>query len=343
MAQLKDLLVAGNARIVGESSFNDNVTVNGILTGNGSNLTNLNASNIDSGTLDANRLPNSGVTASSYGPSANATPAHSGSFSVPYFTVDAHGRVTSASTKTITLPGSGNTDTKVTQTVTSSNANYPLLLAPSGQTATTTTTSYFDSGVTLNPSTNTINGLLNGYIVQSFDRETSNAKYAALFKDTSGAVKQYIEMHNTAGIILNPNYDGVSDLWSNGHGLWIGYNQLRFNGGPVRLYNAAGATTITTASANLNTTNYIKVGAYNCNSNDIAETLQNCPTSIAFLMEVYNVVNSGIDDETSSTYCYRTRKITDYNGNVWYQSVYSTGTKGSFTYNSWVKSLSGND
>ncbi len=49
-----------------------------------------------------------------------------------------------------------NTDTKVTQTVKSDNANYPLLLAPSGQTATTTTTACFDSGVTLNPSTNTI-------------------------------------------------------------------------------------------------------------------------------------------------------------------------------------------
>ena len=47
-------------------------------------------------------------------------------------------------------------DTKVTQTVTTTNAAYPLLLAPNGQTATTTTTSYFDSGVTLNPSTNTI-------------------------------------------------------------------------------------------------------------------------------------------------------------------------------------------
>lgn len=54
------------------------------------------------------------------------------------------------------------TNTKVTQTVTTSNASYPLLLAPSGQTATTTTTSYFDSGVTLNPSTNTIVANISG-------------------------------------------------------------------------------------------------------------------------------------------------------------------------------------
>ena len=55
-----------------------------------------------------------------------------------------------------------NSDTKVTQTVTTSNAAYPLLLAPSGQTATTTTTSYFASGITLNPSTSTIAANIGG-------------------------------------------------------------------------------------------------------------------------------------------------------------------------------------
>ena len=62
------------------------------------------------------------------------------------------------------LVGDINTDTntKVTQTLTTSNASYPLLLAPSGQTATTITTSYFDNGVTLNPSTNTIAANISG-------------------------------------------------------------------------------------------------------------------------------------------------------------------------------------
>lgn len=64
--------------------------------------------------------------------------------------------------KTLTIPANPNVDTKVTQTVTTSNASYPLLLAPSGQTTTQTTTAYFDSGVTLNPSTNTINANISG-------------------------------------------------------------------------------------------------------------------------------------------------------------------------------------
>lgn len=58
----------------------------------------------------------SGVTAGNYGPSSNATPEVGKTFSVPYFTVNANGHVTAASTKTITLPsditvtttGSGN-------------------------------------------------------------------------------------------------------------------------------------------------------------------------------------------------------------------------------------------
>lgn len=60
--------------------------------------------------------------------------------------------------------GDINTDSafRVLQTATTSNASYPLLLAPSGQTSTVSTSSYFDSGVTLNPSTNTIEANVSG-------------------------------------------------------------------------------------------------------------------------------------------------------------------------------------
>ena len=72
--------------------------------GNGSAVTNLNASNIATGTLAAERLGTSGVTAGSYGPAANATPDYGATFNVPYLTVDNKGRVTAASTKTIKIP-----------------------------------------------------------------------------------------------------------------------------------------------------------------------------------------------------------------------------------------------
>ena len=78
-----------------------------------------------------------------------------------------------------------NTDTKVTQTVTTANAAYPLLLAPSGQAATATTTSYFDSGVTLNPSTNTIAANVSGSSASC----TGNAATATRATKLSAAAK----------------------------------------------------------------------------------------------------------------------------------------------------------
>lgn len=49
-------------------------------------------------------LSASGVTAGSYGPSANATLTFGGTFTVPTVTVDAKGRVTVAATRTFTMP-----------------------------------------------------------------------------------------------------------------------------------------------------------------------------------------------------------------------------------------------
>ena len=54
------------------------------------------------------------------------------------------------------------TNTKVKQTAKSDNVNYPILLGPSGGTSGTAYESYYDSGVTLNPSTNTIAANISG-------------------------------------------------------------------------------------------------------------------------------------------------------------------------------------
>lgn len=45
-----------------------------------------------------------GVTAGAYGPTANVKPAHGAVFNVPYFKVDARGKVLEAATRTVTLP-----------------------------------------------------------------------------------------------------------------------------------------------------------------------------------------------------------------------------------------------
>lgn len=88
--------------------------------------------------------PTSGVTAASYGPTDNASPAHGGTFSVPSVTVDANGHITAASTKTITLPADNNTDTKVTNTLGTTTKFY---VTGTTSATTNTGTQYFDTGV----------------------------------------------------------------------------------------------------------------------------------------------------------------------------------------------------
>ena len=99
------------------SSFPKGITGNASSATEFASTTTVSATGDATGTSAASKkgwsipltLANSGVTAGSYGPSANASPGHTGTFSVPYITVDAKGRVTSASTKTITLPADANT------------------------------------------------------------------------------------------------------------------------------------------------------------------------------------------------------------------------------------------
>lgn len=97
--------ISGNAGTATKLASAKNISLTGDATGSASFDGSANAS-------IATTLSNSGVTAGSYGPSKNASPAHKGTFSVPYITVDAKGRVTAASTKTITLPADN--DTKYT-------------------------------------------------------------------------------------------------------------------------------------------------------------------------------------------------------------------------------------
>lgn len=85
-----------------------NWAVTQITAGAGLNTTS-NDTATDGGTITTTgtlHLTKTAVTAGNYGPSSNASPAstaNGGTFSVPYVSVDKYGRLTGASTKTITL------------------------------------------------------------------------------------------------------------------------------------------------------------------------------------------------------------------------------------------------
>jgi hypothetical protein len=88
----------------GDSAEMDEVTIDSlIVTGSASFTNGLNASQITTGTLSVARLATSGASAGSYGPSNNALLSTNSTFSIPYVTVDAYGRVTSITSKTMTV------------------------------------------------------------------------------------------------------------------------------------------------------------------------------------------------------------------------------------------------
>ena len=90
-------------------------TVTSVTAGTGLNTSADQADSATKGSITTTGtlyLTKSGVIAGSYGPSANATPAYNATFDVPYITVDTYGRVTAASTKTVKIPATDNTDTK---------------------------------------------------------------------------------------------------------------------------------------------------------------------------------------------------------------------------------------
>ena len=133
--------------------------------------------------------PSGGTTTSaSGGILTDITNSSSGIQVLTGITKDAAGHITGVTSIALKSTNT-NTDTNVTQTVTTTNATYPLLLAPSGQTATTTTSSYFASGVTLNPSTNTITANITGSAASATNATNSSKLYV---NATSADTNYYI-------------------------------------------------------------------------------------------------------------------------------------------------------
>lgn len=146
-----------------DAKFTDTVTT-ATTSGTGNAVTAISASNgkltVTKGSTFLTAHPTISTSADT---TSTQTATHGGTVTmVDSITKDANGHITKVNTKTVTLPADNNTDTKVSQTLVSDDATYPLLLATKGQTATSTTTACFDSGVTLNPSTNTIAANVSG-------------------------------------------------------------------------------------------------------------------------------------------------------------------------------------
>ena len=91
------------------------------------------------------------------------------------------------------------------------------------------------------------------------------------------------------------------------------------------------------ANANLNTIDYLKVGSYYCSGNNTAKTLKNSPTTSAFCMEVFSLLSKEYDNETTSTWCYRYRLLTTYEGAQYWQYCQTQSKAGEWLYYDWNK------
>lgn len=152
------------------------------FSGSGEGLTSLNASNVSSGTLSADRLATSGVTAGSYGPTADVTGTNNTTITVPQITVDNKGRVTSV----------------VNRTYTSKDTSYSL----------PTATASVLGGVTVGSNISVTNGMIsltkaNVTSALGYTPPTTNSTYVIATASTAGLVKP-------VSVITKPTINSVT-------------------------------------------------------------------------------------------------------------------------------------
>lgn len=113
------------------------------FSGNGYQLTSLHAGQIEHGTLSADRLPTSGVTSGSYGPTANVTGTNGATINVPQITVDSKGRVTSVVNRTYTSKDTNTTYSIATSTTPGLVKPVSVITKPTLNSVTTTSGRYY--------------------------------------------------------------------------------------------------------------------------------------------------------------------------------------------------------
>lgn len=108
-----------------------------------------------------------------------------------------------------------------------------------------------------------------------------------------------------------------------------GHNLLRMTPHFAQMF----ATQIT-ANKNLQTTEFLKVGQYYCDSSSTVASLTNCPVTTAFTMTVEAPIQTTYDDESLTTASYRLRTIKTCIGEVFSQYV-ARSNGGTYTYYTW--------
>ena len=196
---------------------------------------------------------------------STASPAHGGTFTVvDSVTREANGHVTKINTKTVTLPADSNTDTKVTQSSSTTSDFRPLLLGKNNQTnpenleTTVTDQTYVTKHVFVQPST----GNLTLY-------NASGDSPSLIFR--RGTMIDYTlewRIQNVGGKLnFDRDKNESTETWENIFQLDPTNNKMYFKNTEVSLsghtHNYAGSTTAGGAATNIATTvtNGVSVGS----------------------------------------------------------------------------------
>jgi hypothetical protein len=100
-----------------------------------------------------------------------------------------------------------------------------------------------------------------------------------------------------------------------------------------------GYGTSVAEDADLNTSDYLKVGTYKCPLNSTVATLKNCPTSYAFKMTVSNLFHKDrVPLNDAGAYWYLVREIVNIYGHRYFQAV-CCGPTGDWIYDTWCTRL----
>ena len=224
------------------------------FVGSGASLTSLNATHISSGTIAADRLPTSGVTAGTYGPSAAVTGNNNATMNVPEITVDSYGRVTKITNRVYTAKNS-------TYTIPTSLKNPNALTVYGGSTkcfdydgsAAKTLTIKAGSNITVTGDTSGNITIANSY---SLPTATSNTKGGVIVGSnitvSSGTIS-LTKANVVAALGYTPPTSDTNTTYSAGTGLSLSGTKFSVSTVPVA-NGGTGATGKSGARTNLGIT-----------------------------------------------------------------------------------------
>lgn len=172
------------------------------------------------------------------------------------------------------------------------------------------------------------------YIIAATPTNSPTGAWGTMYVDWTAGTKYQVYINDGAsGNIFKRSWDSSNSVWT----AWVRITSADI-ANIERFYRSlVPFGTAIAANKDLNTVEFLTVKKYYCSANTTVATLSNCPTSKAFMMEVFSPLSTTVDNETTGTWVYRTRVITEYQGPTWYQSCYSDSTANHWTYGAWKK------